>query len=138
VSDWGVAFLGVIAFATLSTSIVQIAVLVAAGRMAKRLERVIDRVEQELQPLFGHLNSMGRDASRASALAAAQVERADQVFADLVSRLAQSLDALQAAIVRPAREGAAMLAALRAAVDAVRGVRTRSRTRAEDDDALFI
>jgi hypothetical protein len=133
-----VAFLGLIALATLATALVQVAVLVAAGRVARRLDRVIDRVEQELQPLFRHLNSIGGDASRVASLTAAQVERADLVFADVVQRLDQALNALQSAIAKPAREGAAMLAALRAALDAIRGVRARTRARAEDDDALFI
>jgi hypothetical protein len=138
VTDWGVAFLGIIALATLATAVMQIAVLVAAGRAARRLERVIDRVEHELQPLFGQLNAIGREASRAASLTAAQVERADLLFADVVNRLGQSFDAVQAAVAVPAREGAAMLAAVRAALDAIRGARARTRARAEDDDALFI
>jgi hypothetical protein len=139
VNDWGVIFLGVIAFATLATAIVQVSVLVAAGRLARRLERLADHVDGELKPLFAHLNAIGRDASRATALAAAQVERADRVFADLADRLDRTLNTLQDLAGRPAREGAAVLSAFRAALAALRDLRAgRARSRAEEEDALFI
>lgn len=138
-TGWTDVFLGVIAAATLVTAIIQIGVLVAAARLAVRLVRLTDRVERELKPVFVHLDAIGRDASRAVSLAAAQVERADGVFADLAHRAEQTLDALQVAAARPAREGAAILAGFRAALDSLRRGRTgRSRARGEDEDALFI
>ena len=82
-------FLGIIAVATLATAIVQIGVLVAAGLLARRLARLTDQVERELQPLFGHLNTIARDASRATALAAVQVERVDDLFADVAYRVGE-------------------------------------------------
>ena len=72
-SVWGEVFLGIIAVATLATAIVQIGVLVAAGRAAKRVDRLADRVERELTPLFASLNAIGQDAARAASLATAQV-----------------------------------------------------------------
>jgi hypothetical protein len=132
-------FLGVIAVATLATAIVQIAVLIAAGRLARRVERLADQLERELKPIFEHLNTIGRDASRATALAAAQVDRADRVFADLVDRLDWTLNTLQSVAVRPAREGAALLSAFRAAFAVIRDMRSgRARSRADDEDGLFI
>jgi len=65
--------LGVIALATLASAITQIGVIVAAGRVARRVERLADQFEQDLKPIFGHLNAIGRDASRAAALATEQV-----------------------------------------------------------------
>lgn len=138
-SEWAVAFLGVIAAATLTTAIVQVGVLVAAGRLARRIERLADQVERELKPAFAHVNAIGRDASRAAALATAQVERADHVFADLADRLDRTLDTLQDLAGRPAREGAALLSAFRAAFAAIRDLRSaRARARPEEEDALFI
>ena len=55
-SGWTDVFLGVIAAATLITSILQVGVLVAAGRVAMRLMRLVDRIEHEVKPLFGHLD----------------------------------------------------------------------------------
>jgi len=140
-SGWAEIFLGLIALATLAMAIVQVGVIIAAGRLARRVDRLADQIEHDLRPLLGHLNTIGRDASRTMGLAAAQVERVDALFADLVVRIDETLNAVQAAIVAPAREGRALLKALRAALDAIRGSREpgRQRTsRSEDEDALFI
>ena len=139
-SGWTDVFLGVIAVATLITSILQVGVLVAAGRLAMRLMRLVDRLEREVKPIFGHLDSIGRDAARATSLAAAQVERADGLFADLTQRIETTMDTVQSAVGTPAREGAAILAGFRAAFSTFRGTRgNRSRRgRGEDEDALFI
>jgi hypothetical protein len=132
-------FLGIIAVATLVTSIVQVGVLVAAGLLARRLQRVVERAERELKPILEHVNSIARDASRAASLATAQVERADRVFADVAARLEQTLTSVQSLVTGPIREGAAMLSALRAVVNVIRDMRaSRSRSRAEEEDALFI
>jgi hypothetical protein len=139
VNVWTNIFLGVIAAATLITAIIQIGVLVAAGRLAMRLVRLTERIEQEIKPLFGHLDAIGRDAARAASLAAAQVERADGMFADLAHRVEQTLDTIQSAASMPAREGAAIMAGFRAALGTLRDMRAgRPRARGEDEDALFI
>jgi hypothetical protein len=139
VSGWAEIFLGVIAAATLAIAIGQVGLFVAAGRAFKRVERLADRLEADLKPLAGHLDTIGREASRAAALATAQVERADRLFADVAFRVEQTLDAVQAGVGATAREGAAVFAGLRAAMAAVRDARQRrARSRAEDEDALFI
>jgi hypothetical protein len=141
VNPWSDVFLGIIAVATLAMAITQIAVIVAAGRLARRVERLADQLEQEVKPLFVHLNAIGRDAARAATLATQQVERADRVFADLAMRLETALDNAQTAIGKPVREGRALLSAFRAAIKALRDVRPGARGRSrrgEDDDALFI
>jgi len=52
VSGWTEVFLGVIALASLAIAVVHVAVLVAAGLIARRIGRLIDHVEQELRPIF--------------------------------------------------------------------------------------
>jgi hypothetical protein len=139
VTVWPEVFLGIIAVATLVMAIVQIGVIVAAGRLARRVDRLADQVEHELKPLFVNINAIGRDASRAVALAAAQVDRADKLFADLVLKIEQTVATLQATLIAPAREGRALLAALRAALSAIRQARSGARQgRGDDEDALFI
>ena len=138
---WRDVFLGVIAAATLLIAVGQIAIMVAAGRMARRLEQVVEQFERDVKPLFGHLNAIGRDASRAATLAAAQVERADRLFSEIAARVDYTLNALQASIGGPVREGRALMSAFRAAMQAIRELRRDGRTRqgrGEDDDALFI
>jgi hypothetical protein len=132
-------FLGIIAVATLATAIVQVGVLVAAGLLARRLQRAVETTERELRPLLEHLNAIGRDASRAASLATAQVERADRLFADLAQRLEQILELIHAVVTGPIREGAAVMSALRAILTVMRDTRAgRRSSRSEDEDALFV
>ena len=138
-SDWASFFLGVIAVATLVTAIMQVAVLLAAGFLVRRVGRFVDLVEQEVKPILGHLNSIGRDASRAASLATAQVERVDRLFAMLVQRVEETIDTIQTAIGKPAREAAALIAGIRAALAIIRDIRAgRTRSRADEEDSLFI
>ena len=139
-SGWSEIFLGIIAVATLAIAIAQIGVMVAAGAAIRRMERLADRVEQDVRPLLGHLNAIGRDAARAASLATAQVERADRVFADVAIRVEQTIASIQSTIVAPAREGRALVSAFRAAFSAIRELRhNRARQgRGDDEDALFI
>jgi hypothetical protein len=61
------------------------------------------------------------------------------MFADLAARIEQTVTLIQSNIVAPAREGRALLAALRATIAALRDARARARQgRGEDEDALFI
>jgi hypothetical protein len=141
VTAWTDVFLGVIAVATLAIAVTQIAVMVVAGRAARRLAQVAEQFERDVKPLFGHLNAIGRDAARAAALATAQVERADRLFSDIAVRFEQTLATVQDSVVSPVREGRAVLSAFRAALQAVRELKQNGRGRqgrGEDDDALFI
>ena len=132
-------FLGIIAFATAAVAVGQLCVVVVTSIAARRIARMAQTVEDELKPIFGHLNSIGRDASRAAALASAQVERADRLFADLSMRVEDAMNTVQASIEQPAREGRAVLAAFRAAFQAIQEMRrNRARPRPDDEDALFI
>jgi hypothetical protein len=108
--------------------------------MARRVGRMVEQIEREVKPLFGHLNAIGADASRAVALATAQIERADKLFTEVAGRIEQTIAAVQSSIGAPAREGRAMMGAFRAAIQAIRDLRNgRARQgRGDDDDALFI
>lgn len=133
-------WLAVIAVATLLIAIVQVGVLVVAGLLARRVAKLTQNLEQQVQPFFGHLDTIGREASKAAVLATMQVERADRLFADVSGRVEQSLDTVQAAMSIPAREGAALLTAFRAAFSAFKNPppSRRRRSRGDDEDALFI
>jgi predicted PurR-regulated permease PerM len=132
-------FLGVIALATLVMAAIQVGAIVFAARLAKRVDRLANQVEHELKPLLTNLAEVSQNAVRASSLAVAQVERADQLFATVTRRVDETFTLVQAVIITPAREGRAIFTAVRAAVAAFRELRAaRKRSRMEDEDALFI
>lgn len=138
---WSDVFLGVIAVATLAMAVAQVAVIVVAGRAARRVAEVAEQFQRDVKPLFGHLNAIGHDAARAAALAAVQVERVDQLFTDVVQRFEQTVSTVQATVIGPVREGRALISAFKAAMQAVRELRQNGRPRqgrAEEEDALFI
>jgi uncharacterized protein YoxC len=141
VTAWSEVFLGVIAVATLAMAVAQVAVIVVAGRAARRVAEVAEQFQRDVKPLFGHLNAIGHDAARAAALAAVQVERVDQLFTDVVQRFEQTVSTVQATVIGPVREGRALISAFKAAMQAVRELRQNGRPRqgrAEEEDALFI
>lgn len=141
-SDWSTVFLGVIAVAVTVMAAIQVGIVVYGGRLARRVDALTTQVEREIKPLLAHLTTIGEEAARASTLAAAQVERVDRLFADVSLRVEETAHAVQSAIVAPAREGLALISGVRAAFDAIRGLRqgaAPARTTAHDDeDPLFI
>ena len=69
-SFWAEVFLGVIALATFTMAAIQVGVIVYGLGVARRLDRMLTQVEQEMKPLADSLNSIARDAARISSLAA--------------------------------------------------------------------
>jgi hypothetical protein len=141
VSDWGTLFLGVIAAATFLMAVLQVGAVIAALRLARRVERLADELHGEIRPLIARANSIAEDAQRAAALGVAQAERVDAVMAGLSRRVDETAGALQEALIRPAREGLAIMAGLRAGFEMLRGRRSGDPAgsgRFDEEDALFI
>jgi hypothetical protein len=143
VNDWAPVFLGVIAFATLVMAAIQVGAIVYGARAAQRIEQLLGRFETDLKPVLERARQVSDDAAKMSALATVQVERVDQVFHELSQRIDETALTIQRAVVTPAREGAALFAAVRATVAALRGAGGGHRRRTppagvEEDDALFI
>jgi methyl-accepting chemotaxis protein len=140
VSFWAEVSLGVIALATLTMALVQVSVIVYGWMLARRISRLVGQIEHEMKPLADSLNAMARDAARATALAASQVERVDRLFTELTTKIEHTASTIQKSIVSPLREGAAVMTGIRAAIEVFRDL-TRSRSargRNEEEDALFI
>ena len=139
-SFWAEVSLGVIALATLTMALVQVSVIVYGWMLARRISRLVGQIEQEMKPLADSLNAMARDAARATSLAAAQVERVDQLFTELTAKIEHTASTIQKSVVAPLREGAAVMTGIRTAIEVFRDL-TRSRSargRNEEEDALFI
>lgn len=137
-NTWATVFLGIIAMATLVTAILQVVVLVAAAQLVKRVGRFVDIIEQDVRPIIASVGSIARDASRVASLAAAQVERADQMLSSTVHRLEDLLSHVQTLVSNTMREGNALMMGVRAVMAAIRAFQGRRRRRGEDDEALFI
>jgi len=139
--SWGEIFLGIIAVSTLIMAVIQVAFVLYGWTVARKLERLLGQLEGELKPLIESANSVGRDIARATNLAAAQVERVDQLLASLAVRVEETAATVQNAIITPIREGAAVVAGIRTALTVLKEV-TRKRSdgaaRSEDEEPLFI
>ena len=138
---WAEVFLGIIALATLTMAAVHVGLVVYGWTMARRINRLLEQVEHEMRPLAESVSSIARDAARVSALAAGQVERVDRLLTDLTGRIEHTATTVQDAIVKPLREGAAVLAGVRAAIEVFRDLATRRSARrghSEEEDVLFI
>lgn len=138
--SWAEVFLGIIAASALMVAVALVAVLVAMGLLTQRIARMVGRFEAQVTPILGHLNTMASEAARATALAGAQVDRADRLLADVAHRIEELMTTVQGTLGAPAREGRALLNAFRAGLRAVLDLRShaRHRSRPDDDDVLFI
>ena len=119
---------------------IQIGLVVYGLSVARRLNRLLSHVEQQVKPLGESVNTMARDAVRISSLAASQMERIDRLATDLSNRVERTATTVHTDL-KPFRDGAAVIAGVRTAIDVFLQLTRRSgpnRGGAEDDDALFI
>lgn len=133
-------WLGIIAVAVLVMAVIQVAAIVFAMSAARRIGQVADRLEQNLNPVVSNLQTITSEAARMTTLAAAQVERADRMFADLTRRAEQVMAAVPT-LLGPAGKGLAFLNGIKAALAAIHELRRSSRRGAahpDEEDALFI
>jgi hypothetical protein len=140
-SGWSDVFLAVIAFATLIMALIQVGAVIAVLRIAKQAQQTIAAVQQEVRPLVAKVNVIAEEASRTMALATAQAQKVDRLVTDLSRRVEDTASIVQEAIITPAREGLAIMAAIKAGLGALRGLRElrpRPAGPGDEDDPLFI
>lgn len=138
-------FLGIIAVSVLAMAMGQVAAVVLAARAARRVGERLGQLEETLRPIVSNVQQMTEDAARATAIATAQVQRAERLVDDVSRRVDETITAVQDTILGPARTGWAVYQTLRDVLGAFfdRGSRTRSRSHgpspaAAEDDASFI
>ena len=140
-TGWSDLFLGVIAFATLVMALIQVGAIIAIARIGKQAQHVMATVQQEIKPLIAKANAIAEDASRTAALATAQAEKVDRLVTDLTRRVDETAAVVQEAILTPAREGMAIVSALKAGFGVLRGfrdLRPRHGRHVDEEDPLFI
>lgn len=140
-NDWSVIFLGVIAVATLVMALIQVGAIIATLKLAREAQKVVGSLQQEIGPLIAKANAVVDDAKRTAALATAQAEKVDLLVTTLTRRVDETASVVQKAIITPAREGIAIVAAIKATLGALkgfRGYRGGHGPHGEDEDPLFI
>ena len=143
-SETGELFLGIIAFAVVVMAAIQVAAIFAGMRLARRVDELATKMDEEIKPLIANLSVLSSEAARAAALAAKQAERLDRVFGEMVERVDKTLDAAQEFVTGPARQGMAIMAGVKAVIDSFRGIREASRRRnaprpaMDEEESLFI
>jgi hypothetical protein len=133
-------FLGVIAAATLLMALIQVGAIVAILRVVKQAQQTIAEVQRDVRPLLAKVTAVADEASRTATIATIQAQKIDRLLTDLAVRVDQTAGVVQQAIITPAREGLAIVAALKAGLGALRGFRERPRhgRAADEEDPLFI
>ena len=140
-NGWSDVFLGVIAAGTVVMALVQVGAVITALRLSRQAQQVLQSVHQEVRPLIARAQAIAEEASRTVALATTQAQKVDRLITDLSQRVDETAGVLQEAIITPAREGLAIVAAVKAGLGALRGLRDlrpRNGRHSEEEDPLFI
>jgi uncharacterized protein YoxC len=154
VTGWDPIFLGVIAAATLIMAFIQVGVILVGAKVAKQAQEAVGKaqatlasaqeaitsVRDELRPLIAKATAIADEASKSAALATVQVQKVDRLVTDVSRRVDETTAMVQQAILTPARESLAIMAALKAGLAVLRaGADWRRRmSRSEEEDPLFI
>ena len=133
-------FLGIIAAATLVMALIQLGAIVAILRVARQAQQSSAEVQRDVRPLIAKATAVADEASRTATIATIQAQKIDRLLTDLAVRIDETAGVVQHAIITPAREGMAIVAALKAGLGVLRGFRERPRhgRAADEEDPLFI
>lgn len=137
-TDWQGVLLALTTVALVVMAAVQVMVFVTMARLAKQASDALESLQRDVKPLIEKVHRISDDAGRAAALAAAQAERVDRLMASAAARIDETLGVVQGAVIEPIRQGAALMAAVRAAVGVFRSASSRGRQSQDEDEALFV
>ena len=135
---WILACLAVMAVALVAMAVGQLVLALTAARMARQASVTITQFQRDLRPIIDKVQKIADDASRTTALVGLQVERIDKMIDSTTRRVDDTLGVVQDAVSGPLRQGAAVIAGFRAALEVFRSISSRPSAAREDDDALFI
>ena len=98
-------FLGIIAISVLAMAIGQIAAVVFAARAVRQAGERLGQLEETIRPIVANVQQISadvtesEDAARATAIATAQVERAERLMDDVTRRVDETMTAVQDTIL---------------------------------------
>jgi hypothetical protein len=138
--NWSETFLGIIAAATLLMAFIQVSAIIAILRVARQAQQTMHTLQGDVRPLIQKATAVAEEASRTASLATLQAQKIDRLISDLTVRVDDTANVVQHAIITPAREGMAIVAALKAALGVFQGFRGRPRhgRPVDEEDPLFI
>lgn len=111
--SWGVAFLGIIALASVVQAGFLIGLVVAGARLARRMDEFQARLDREITPALASLARVSGAAAEIADLAALQARRLDLLLADTVEKIEETTGLVQQFVVRPLKPVGGILALLR-------------------------
>jgi hypothetical protein len=109
-------YLALIALGVVVMAAIQVTAIVMAIRAARRAGELASRLEQDIRPIVVNLQKVSEEAARASAQAAAQVDRLDALVTGVTLRVEETASAIQHSILQPARDALALLGGLKGMV----------------------
>ena len=92
-------------------------------RFARDAQKTLASVQEDVKPLIAKVSALADEATKTATIATAQAEKIDQLVTDLTRRIDETSAVVQQAVITPAREGLAIMAAIRAGLGALRGFR---------------
>lgn len=133
-----VVLLALTALATVTMAVIQIRLIVVASRLARRVDQLTAKLEQDVRPLISRVQAIVEDTATLTTMAVTQMDRADHLVAEFTRRAEDTMNSLQRTLLAPAREGKAVMAGVGAAIAAFRELRRDRRSGADEEDPLFI
>lgn len=137
-TDWQVVFLGIMAVALVVMAVVQVTMSLALLRASREVAGAVREIQRDIGPLIDKATRMTDDAARVTALTLAQLERLDQLVMSLAARVEATVGIVQDAIVQPMKQGATVIAAVRAVAAMIREWQERKSAARDDEDPLFV
>jgi hypothetical protein len=131
-------WLGVIAVALVVMTVAHVMTVVRLSQVIREQSAIATELRRDLKPLIARVQQVAEDAGKVTALALTQAERVDHLVDRSVQRIDDSLQIVQNSLIRPVRQGAAVMAGIKAALAVFKARQDRGRYDRDEEDALFI
>jgi hypothetical protein len=112
--------LAILAISTLIMAVVQVEIVIAGFVLARRFTATFSKIEKAAMPLLSHVDAMATEGLATLETVRDQLGRVEHVTSDVMSRIDQTAQRLQSYVLRPARQGVALLAGARAVMQVFR------------------